>query len=128
MSAQKDRFRRTLRGVVTRAQLGDDANASPGKRLLDLQRMWVQRAVCRLLAINVGSLAVIVGPSLRVLARNVSRKRPLFAGPGATVCRPLQLLPGDDISPNKLTMPPVAIECVRNIRREALASFWEACH
>ena len=31
------------------------------------------------------------------------------------------LLPGDDISPNKLTMPPVAIECVRNIRREALA-------
>jgi hypothetical protein len=23
---------------------------------------------------------------------------------------------------------PVAIECVRNIRREALASFWEACH
>jgi hypothetical protein len=33
-----------------------------------------------------------------------------------------------DISPNKLTMPPVAIECVRNIRREALASFWEACH
>jgi hypothetical protein len=38
------------------------------------------------------------------------------------------LLPGDDISPNKLTMPPVAIECVRNIRREALAAFWEACH
>ncbi|HJW35665.1 MAG TPA: hypothetical protein VJ769_03445, partial [Actinomycetes bacterium] len=31
-------------------------------------------------------------------------------------------------TPNKLTMPPVAIECVRNIRREALASFWEACH
>ena len=25
-------------------------------------------------------------------------------------------------------MPPVAIECVRNIRREALASFWEACY
>ena len=25
-------------------------------------------------------------------------------------------------------MPPVAIECVRNIRREALASFWKACH
>ena len=38
------------------------------------------------------------------------------------------LLPGTDISPNKLTMPPVAIECVRNIRREAPASFWEACH
>jgi hypothetical protein len=38
------------------------------------------------------------------------------------------LLPGDDISPKKLTTPPVAIECVRNIWREALASFWEACH
>jgi hypothetical protein len=38
------------------------------------------------------------------------------------------LLPGDDINPNKLTMLPVAIECVRHIRREALASFWEACH
>jgi|KBSSwiStaDraftv2_1062776.scaffolds.fasta_scaffold18364_2 hypothetical protein len=38
------------------------------------------------------------------------------------------LLPGDDSSPNKLTMPPVAIECVRNIRREVLALFWEACH
>jgi hypothetical protein len=25
-------------------------------------------------------------------------------------------------------MPPVAIECVRKIRWEALASFWEACH
>jgi hypothetical protein len=25
-------------------------------------------------------------------------------------------------------MPPVAIECVRNIWRETLASFWEACH
>src|SRR2546429_2926377 len=33
-----------------------------------------------------------------------------------------------ECGPNKLTMPPVAIECVRNIRREALASFWEACH
>ena len=32
------------------------------------------------------------------------------------------------VSPNKLTMPPVAIECVRNVRQEALASFWEACH
>jgi hypothetical protein len=36
------------------------------------------------------------------------------------------LLPGDDISPNKLTLPPVAIKCVRNTRRQALASFWEA--
>ena len=34
----------------------------------------------------------------------------------------------DELSLIQLTMPPVAIECVRNIRREALASFWEACH
>ena len=34
----------------------------------------------------------------------------------------------DELSLIKLTMPPVAIECVRNTRREALASFWEACH
>jgi len=91
MTGEKDRFRRILGAVATRAQLGDDANASPGKRLLALQRMWVQRAVCRLLAQNVSSLAVIVGPSLRLLAQNVSRKRPLFAGPSATVCRLLQL-------------------------------------
>jgi hypothetical protein len=32
------------------------------------------------------------------------------------------------LGPNKLTMPPVSIECVGNIWREALASFWEACH
>jgi hypothetical protein len=38
------------------------------------------------------------------------------------------LLTGDDISPNKLTMPPIAIECVRHIQQEAVASFWEACH
>src|SRR5215813_1175660 len=25
-------------------------------------------------------------------------------------------------------MPPVAIECVRDIRWEALAAFWKACH
>ena len=37
-------------------------------------------------------------------------------------------MPPDELSLIKLTMPPVAIECVRNIRREALASFWEACH
>jgi hypothetical protein len=53
--------------------------------------MWVQRAVCGLLAQNVGSLAVIVGSQARLLARNVSRKCPLFAGSGATVCKPLQL-------------------------------------
>jgi hypothetical protein len=41
---------------------------------------------------------------------------------------PATLKSNMSISPNKLTMPPVAIECVRNIRREAQASFWEACH
>jgi hypothetical protein len=40
---------------------------------------------------NVGSLAPIVGLPLSLLARNVSRKRLLFAGPGAAVCRPLQV-------------------------------------
>jgi len=38
------------------------------------------------------------------------------------------LLPGDDIGPNQLTMLPIAIECVRAIRREVVALFWEACH
>jgi hypothetical protein len=41
--------------------------------------MWVQRAICRLLAQNVSSLAKIGGPSLGLLALNVSRKRPLLA-------------------------------------------------
>ena len=60
-----------------------------------------------------------------VIRGNVSGVRAELVGCQAEKCL---LLPGDDISPNKLTMPPVAIECVRNIRREALASFWEACH
>jgi hypothetical protein len=42
-------------------------------------------------SLNVGLFAVIVGSSLRLLARNVSRKRPLFAGPGAAVCKPRHL-------------------------------------
>src|SRR5262249_53522789 len=42
--------------------------------------------------------------------------------------KPKTLESNKRVSPNKLTMPPVAIECVRNIRREALASFCEACH
>jgi hypothetical protein len=53
--------------------------------------MWVQRTVCRLLALNVGSLAAIVSLTLRLLAPNVSRKCPLFAGLSAAVCKPLQL-------------------------------------
>jgi hypothetical protein len=40
---------------------------------------------------NVGSLAGIVGSSLRVLAPKVSRKCPLFASPSLTVCKPLHL-------------------------------------
>jgi hypothetical protein len=40
---------------------------------------------------NVGSLAGIVSPGLPLLARNVSRKCPLFASSRATVCEPLQL-------------------------------------
>ena len=63
----------------------------PEERKSYWQRLWVQRAVCRLLAQDVGSLAVTVSPSLRLLARNVSPKHPLFAGLGAAVCRPLQL-------------------------------------
>ena len=39
----------------------------------------------------VGSLAGSVSPGVRVLARNVSRKCPLFASPSALVCRPLQV-------------------------------------
>jgi hypothetical protein len=56
-----------------------------------LHGIWVHMAVCRLLAFNVGSLAAIVGLHLSLLARNVSRKQPLFAGPGAAVCGPLQV-------------------------------------
>jgi hypothetical protein len=44
-----------------RVQPEDDANDTRGEGILNLQLMWVQRAVCRLLAVNVGSLAVIVG-------------------------------------------------------------------
>jgi hypothetical protein len=78
--------------VAIRARPGDEANPPPGKRLLDWQRMWVQRAVCGLVALNVGSLAAIVSPGLPLLAPNVSPKHPLFAGPGAAVCRPLHLV------------------------------------
>jgi hypothetical protein len=61
--------------------------------------MWVQRAVGGLLAQNVGSLAVIVSLRLSVLARNVSWKRPLFAGSGAAVCRPLHLTSQAELGP-----------------------------
>jgi hypothetical protein len=71
MTREKDRFRRTLGAVEMRVFLGEDANSSPKERKSYWQQMWVQTAVCRLLAQNVGSLAVIVSPSLRLLARNV---------------------------------------------------------
>jgi hypothetical protein len=91
MTGEKDRFSRTPRGVVTRAQLEDDANASPGKRLLDLQRMWVQRAVCRLLAMNLSSFAGSVGLRPLIFAESVGSKSTLFASPLLTVCKPLHL-------------------------------------
>src|SRR6266511_229411 len=91
MTGEKEHFCRTGGTVETRARPGDDTNALPGKRIVDWQRIWVQQAVCRLLARNVGSLAVIVGPRRSLLAPNVSRKRPLFASLCAAVCRPLQV-------------------------------------
>ena len=91
MWGEKERFRRTLGAVETRILLGEDANSSPEKRKSYWQRIWAQKAVCRLLAQNVSSFAVIVSPSLGLLAQNVSRKHPVFAGSGATVCRPLHL-------------------------------------
>jgi hypothetical protein len=59
---------------------------------LYIHRMWVYIAVCRLLALNVGSLAGSVSLTLSVLAPNVSRKLLLFAGLGATVCMLLHLV------------------------------------
>jgi hypothetical protein len=44
------------------------------------------------------------------------------------MCTPWDSRGTNKLTMPKLTMPPIAIECVRNIRREALASFWEACH
>jgi hypothetical protein len=92
MTGEKDRFCQTLGAVATRAWLEDETNSPLGKDILDLQRMWVQQAVYGLLAFKVGSLAAIVGSQARLLAPNVSPNHPLFAGPGAAVCEPLQLL------------------------------------
>src|SRR5262249_55514806 len=83
------RFSRTLGAVATRARLGDDANSPLGEHISDLHRMWAQSAVCRLLAFNVSSLAVIVSLTFSLLTGNVSRKLLLFASPRATVCKPL---------------------------------------
>jgi hypothetical protein len=75
-----------------RVQPGNDANNPQRKGILNLQPMCVQRAVCRLLAQSIGSLAAIVGSQARLLARNVSRKCPLFASPRLTVCKPLHIV------------------------------------
>jgi hypothetical protein len=56
-----------------------------------VQGIWVHMAVCRLLAFNVGSLARIVGSRASPLPPNASRKRPVFTGPSAAVCGPLQI-------------------------------------
>ncbi len=92
MTGEKERFSRMLRAVKTVARPGDDVYPSLGPPTLYLQGMWAQKAVCRLLAVNVGSLAVIVGASLSLLAQNVGSNSPLFASPSHTVCKPLQLL------------------------------------
>jgi len=89
MFGEKERFRRTY--VETRARPEDDVNSSRGKRILNWQRMWIQSAVCRLVAWNVSSLAAIVGSQACLLALNVGRKLLLFAGLGATVCGPLHI-------------------------------------
>jgi hypothetical protein len=72
MTGQKDRFRQTLGTVAMRVFHEEDANSSPKECKSYWQQMWVQTAVCRLLAQNVGSLAVIVSPSLGLLAQHVS--------------------------------------------------------
>jgi hypothetical protein len=58
---------------------------------LGMHGMWVHIAVCRLVAPNVGLLAMIVGPSLLLFARIAGWKLPLFASPSLTVCEPLHI-------------------------------------
>jgi hypothetical protein len=43
--------------VTVGAREHHDANSPQGKCIVALQRLWAQRAVCRLLAFNVGSWA-----------------------------------------------------------------------
>jgi hypothetical protein len=54
--------------------------------------MWVQRAVCKLLASNMGSLAANVGSQPLIFAEIVGSQTTLFASPSNLVCRPLQLV------------------------------------
>jgi hypothetical protein len=77
------------------------------------------QAVGRLLAHNVGPLAVIVSSRASLLAQNVSRKWPLFAGPGVAVCKPLHLgLPeteaGDGGLPPALSPAPLQYRLYRD--------------
>jgi hypothetical protein len=53
--------------------------------------MWVQEAVCGLVAMNVGSLAVSVGSQPLIFARIVGSKLLLFANPSDLVCGPLHI-------------------------------------
>jgi hypothetical protein len=58
---------------------------------LCVHRIWVHIAVCELVALNVGSLAAIVGSRPLIFAVIVGSKSPLFAGLSAAVCEPLHL-------------------------------------
>jgi hypothetical protein len=59
-----------------------------------------------------GSLAVILGLQASLLAPSVSRKRPLFTGPGAAVCRPLQIRVGQSAPATRQSIP--ALETVNS--------------
>jgi hypothetical protein len=57
--------------------------------------MWVYIAVCKLVAMNVGSLAASVGSQPFIFARIAGSKRLLFASPRDLVCGPLHLAPAE---------------------------------
>ena len=59
--------------------------------------MWVHGAVCRLVAINVSSLAVSVGSQPIIFARIVGSKPPLFASPSLAVFELLHLAVGSTL-------------------------------
>ena len=53
--------------------------------------MWVRLPVCRLVARNVGSVALIVGLRGICVAQNVGRNMPLFASQPLDDCGPLHI-------------------------------------
>ena len=53
--------------------------------------MWANPDVCRLVANNVGSVAHNPGFTPHIVAVNLGKSRPMFAGRATYVCRPLQL-------------------------------------